>query len=230
MWLVLLLITACPALALCLISFKLLLDLSMEVIAVSASVTQLAAYTLSSARYLQHLYTELHTCHSAYRSEETNIILLLDVIKRLSCHNIEDSNPVLPILIDISGLACQILQLLQPRKLWGFNWIPITAQDKLSSSFETLTKKRSLLHLYVSQASYDAITDLRKAIDRPRKSTCPDNIITNMVPSLPNKISVWIYANSRGSWSSATMMSPASQRSVTGTNNYQTVESTCQAT
>jgi hypothetical protein len=138
----------------------------MEVIGGAASVSQLVVYISSSARTLHRLYTELRNGDSAYRNEETNIGLLLNILQRLERQDLEDHNPVLPVLIAISGLACQVLNLLQPRKVFGINWTPITAQDKLNSAFESLDKKRRLLHLYVSQTHHDALVDLRETIDR----------------------------------------------------------------
>lgn len=102
----------------------------MEVIAGIASVSQLVAYSISCAHSLGQLHTAL-TSNSAYRSEESNINLLLDVIRRLPTENIPESDPVLRILIDISGLACETLHLLQPK---NFGTGGTISQSKASSS------------------------------------------------------------------------------------------------
>jgi len=138
----------------------------MDAIAGAASVSQLVAYSFSSIRYLQQLYTELKTGNSVYRNEEKNISLLLDVIKRLSSQNVPDSDPILPILIDISGLACEILHLLRPKRLLGYNWTSFTTQDKINLAFESLDKKRKLLHLYISQANNEALVALRETVEK----------------------------------------------------------------
>jgi hypothetical protein len=138
----------------------------MEVVGGAASVSQLVVYISSSARTLHRLYTELHNGDSAYCDEESNIGLLLNILQRLARQDIGDHHPVLPVLIAISGVACEVLNLLQPRKVLGINWAPLTAQTKLKAAFESLDKKRLLLHLYVSQAHHDALVDLREAIDR----------------------------------------------------------------
>ncbi|KAF2827812.1 hypothetical protein CC86DRAFT_404855 [Ophiobolus disseminans] len=138
----------------------------MEVIAGAASVSQLVAYSFSSIRYLQQLYTELNTGDSVYRNEEKNVGLLLGVIKRLTDQNIQDTDPILPILIDISGLACEILSLLLPKRRFGYNWTALTAQNKIKAAFETLDKKQKLLQLYMLQANNDALFAIRTIIDQ----------------------------------------------------------------
>jgi hypothetical protein len=124
----------------------------MEVIACIASASQLVAYSVSCAHY------------SSFRSEETNINLLLDVIRRLSTQEIQESDPVLRILVDISGLACEILHHLQPKSVW-IRWNTITLRSKLASLFETLDRKAKLLHLYITQASSSALEAIRIAVD-----------------------------------------------------------------
>lgn len=138
----------------------------MEFVGCAASVSQLVVYISSSAASLQRLYVELRSGDSTYRSEANNIDLLLNIFQRLSRRTIEDCNPVLPILIAISGIACEVLCLLKPRRVFGINWTPITAQDRINSAFESLDKKRRILHLYISQAHHEALVDLREAIDR----------------------------------------------------------------
>jgi hypothetical protein len=138
----------------------------MEVIGGAASVSQLMVYISSSVRALHRLYTELHDGDSAYCDEEINIGLLLNILQRLARQGIEDHHHVLPVLIAISGVACEVLNLLQPRKVLGINWAPLTAQAKLKAAFESLNKKRRLLHLYVSQTHHDALVNLRETIER----------------------------------------------------------------
>ncbi|KAF1834160.1 hypothetical protein BDW02DRAFT_473231, partial [Decorospora gaudefroyi] len=123
----------------------------MEIIGTSASVSQLVVYISSSTNTLRKLYTELQNADSVYREEKTNIGLLLNILQRLAQQNIQDCNPLVPIIIATSGIASQVLHLLQPRRKFGINWTPITTQDRLSSAFESLEKKRRLLHLYISQ-------------------------------------------------------------------------------
>jgi hypothetical protein len=160
----------------------------MEVIASVSSVSQLVAYSFSSFQYVQRLYTALKNGHSTYRNEETNIVLLLDVIKRLPSQNINDSDAILPILIDISGLACEILHLLQPKQFLGINWTPITGPNKLVSAFEALNKKERLLHLYITQASNEALAAIQKAVGGPSANTSlssPDIMASPPSPTPP---------------------------------------------
>lgn len=137
----------------------------MEAIGSAASVTQLVVYLHSSATSLQRLYNRLAYGDSIYRDEATNIRLLLDILQRLSRHQVDDNSPVFPVLISISDIACQVLNLLQPKGLFGINWTLITSQDKIVSAFETLNKKRELLHFHLSQQHQDALVDLRKTIE-----------------------------------------------------------------
>ena len=143
----------------------------MELVGCAASVSQLVVYISSSAVSLQRLYVELRSGDSTYRSEANNINLLLNIFQRLAHRTIEDCNPVLPVLIAISEIACEVLCLLKPKRVFGFNWTPITAQDRINSAFESLDKKRRLLHLYISQAHHEALIDLREAIDRTGMSS-----------------------------------------------------------
>jgi len=144
--------------------------LNMEMIAGIASVSQLVAYSFSSFRCLFRLYVEIKN-DSEYRTESTYIVLLLDIIKHLSSQKIEDSDPVLPVLIDISELVCEIRRHLQPRSLWGFNWISGISRDLARSAFDALDKKRALLHLYISQTNNNTLATLQKTIDRQVDST-----------------------------------------------------------
>ena len=143
----------------------------MEVIGCAASVSQLLVYISSSAVSLQRLWTELRNSDLAYRTEETSINLLLDILQRLSRQDIKDHNPVLPVLIAISGTACQVLHLLQPKKFFGINWALITSQDKIQSAFQSLDKHRQLLHLYISQSHHDALINLRETIAHSSMAT-----------------------------------------------------------
>lgn len=138
----------------------------MDAISGAASISQLLAYSASSVRYLYRVYTELHSHHSIYHNEQTNVRLLLDVIKRVSSQNIDDSDSVLPILVGISDVACEIINLLQSKTILGVNWVLLTSRTRLSVAFEALEKKRRLLHLYVSQASNDAIRAIQATLDR----------------------------------------------------------------
>ncbi|KAH3907386.1 hypothetical protein HBI56_157610 [Parastagonospora nodorum] len=162
----------------------------MDIVAGAASVSQLIAYSLSSAHCLQQLYNELKNFGTSYRNEETNVCLLLDVIKGLSDQGVDDSDPILPILLDISRLACEILHLLQPRRLLGINWTPLTKQDELKSSFGALDKKQKLLHLRVSGETLTALRTVSRqgsffslapthtmATPPPPKFTCNNNNI-----------------------------------------------------
>jgi hypothetical protein len=130
--------------------------MKMEVIAGIASVSQLVAYSISCSRYLDQLNMALKNSQSTYRSEETNVNMLLDVIRRLPTEKILESDPVLRILIDISGLACEVLYLLEPKGFW-ISWSLITLQSKLIAGFEALNKKGNLLHLYITQTISTAI-------------------------------------------------------------------------
>ena len=138
----------------------------MELVGYAASISQLAVYLTSSAVSLKKLYTELRNGDSTYHSDATNIELLLNIFQRLRDQKIDNHDPVLPVLIAISGLATELLHLLQPRKKFGINWAPIIRQDKITSAFESLDKKRRILHLYISQAHQAALIDLRETIDK----------------------------------------------------------------
>jgi hypothetical protein len=174
--------------------------MNMEVVAGAASVSQLVAYSFSSLRYLQQLYTEIKICGSAYRNEEASLSLLLNVIRDLEKQGVSDSDPILPILIDVSRLACEILHLLQPRRLLGFNWTPFTKQDELKSAFRALDRQQKLLHLRVSG---EALTTLRAAVNR--QGTDLSLAPSNTMPTTPSKVIcpiscsklVFMIANSR---------------------------------
>ena len=137
----------------------------MEIVGCAASVSQLLVYIALSSGRLEKLCAELKDGYTTYREEESNISLLLRIIQRLSRQNIANEESILPVLIAISGLACHALHLLRPNKVLGINWTPITAHEKIKSAFQSLDKKRSLLHLYISQTHHDALVDLRETIE-----------------------------------------------------------------
>ena len=143
----------------------------MEVIGCAASVSQLVVYISSSAVALQRLWTELRNSDSTYRDEESNVNLLLNILRRLSNQDIQDHNPVLPVLIAISGTACQVLHLLQPKKIFGYNIAFISSHSKIQLAFRSLDRQRRLLHLYISQSHHEALTDLRETIAQSSMAT-----------------------------------------------------------
>ena len=146
-------------------------DMVMEIVGCAASVSQLLVYIALSSGRLEKLCAELKDGSSTYREEESNISILLGIIKRLSRQNITNEDSILPVLIAISTLACQALHLLRPNKVLGINWTPITAHEKIKSAFQSLDKKRTLLHLYISQTHHDALIDLRETIETSTMSS-----------------------------------------------------------
>ncbi|KAI8932231.1 hypothetical protein NX059_011110 [Plenodomus lindquistii] len=138
----------------------------MDVIAGVASVAQLGAYSLSTVRSLQQLYTELENRKSNYHDEERNISLLLRIIQRLASRDIKDCDHIIPILLDISGLACQILHLLRPKNRTAFFLSAFTNPGKLNLALEALDKKRPLLQLYISQVNNDTLAELHERLDK----------------------------------------------------------------
>ncbi|KAH6878082.1 hypothetical protein BKA58DRAFT_88408 [Alternaria rosae] len=146
-------------------------DMIMEIVGCAASVSQLLVYIALSSGRLEKLCAELKDGYSTYREEESNISILLGIIKRLSRQHIANEDSILPVLIAISTLACQALHLLRPNKVLGINWTPITAHEKIKSAFQSLEKKRTLLHLYISQKHHDALVDLRQTIKTSNMSS-----------------------------------------------------------
>jgi len=143
----------------------------MEIVGCAASVSQLLVYIALSSGRLEKLCAELKDGHSTYREEESNISLLLRIIQRLSRQHIENEDSILPVLIAISTLACQALHLLRPNKVLGINWTPITAHEKIKSAFQSLDRKRTLLHLYISQTHHEVLVDLREIIKTSNMSS-----------------------------------------------------------
>jgi hypothetical protein len=167
----------------------------MEVVGNVASVSQVVVYSFSTFRCLQKLYVELKSCGSAYHDEESNLSLLLGVIKSLSKQGVNDNNPILPVLIEICRLACEILHLLQPRILWGINWTHLAKQEELKSAFQALEKKRELLHLHLAQANNATLAALQEAVRKQQPNTQPNTVPPHemvqsppqsTVPYLPN--------------------------------------------
>ncbi|EMD89663.1 hypothetical protein COCC4DRAFT_106295, partial [Bipolaris maydis ATCC 48331] len=152
----------------------------MELVGCAASVSQLLVYLSSSAISLQRLYTEFVHCNSIYRDEATNIRLLLYTLQRLGRQHVDDDDhsPVLPVLISISGIACQVLHLLKPKRIFVIDWAPVTSKDKIILAFETLDKKRNLLHLYISQEHQEALVDLRQRVESSCEKLCVETPFT----------------------------------------------------
>lgn len=156
----------------------------MELVGSAASVSQLLVYLSSSVNGLKRLYAEIASCNSTYRDEATNIQLLLHTLQRFGHQQVvDDHSLVLPILISISGIACQALQLLKPKRIFGINWAPVTSKDKIISAFETLDKKRKLLHLYISQEHHKALLDLRQMVESSCKKPCAATPVTRSTRS-----------------------------------------------
>lgn len=154
---------------------------NMELVGCAASVSQLLVYLSSSAISLQRLYTEFVHCNSTYRDEATNIRLLLYTLQRLGRQHVDDDDdhsPVLPVLISISGIACQVLHLLKPKRIFVIDWAPVTSKDKIILAFETLDKKRNLLHLYISQEHQEALVDLRQRVESSCEKLCVETPVT----------------------------------------------------
>jgi len=138
----------------------------MEVIGCAASVSQLLVYVTSCSLSLHRLCSVLRRGRSIYRDDETNINLLLKILDRLPGQSKQADDPIIPILLAISGIACQALHLLRPKTICGIDWTPLISQDKIQLAFQSLDKQRRLLHLYISQAHHEALIDLRDTIGR----------------------------------------------------------------
>ncbi|CBX95717.1 hypothetical protein IAQ61_004550 [Plenodomus lingam] len=121
----------------------------MEAISIAASVSQIVVYSVSSIHYLRKLTSELTQGSSAYYEEEKSIRSLLDIVSRLYLQNeIDDSDHLLSILLDISRVSCDILHCFRPKIVWGLNLAPIINKDKILSSLALLDTKRKLLHIH----------------------------------------------------------------------------------
>lgn len=165
----------------------------METIAAIASISQLVVYSASSVRYVQRLFSESNSCHSASDSVQKNFNLLLGIVNRLPTQYAEKSDPLLPISRDISGLTIDTLNLLRPQRIFGFDWAPITNQERLKLSFASLEGKRALLHLHICAVSANLLVNIRQDISSQLKSatqSCRDIMPSESEPKRVMNLSI----------------------------------------
>ena len=136
----------------------------MEVVGCVASVSQLVIYTAASVASLGKLWDVLRCQNSFYRTEETNIQILLCACYNVSTCNAKADDPIFPILLNIFDAARRLLRSLEPRTRFGINWTPITEYEKIRSAFRGLEQQTVLLQLWYSRSHYDALVDLRNTI------------------------------------------------------------------
>ena len=133
----------------------------MDLVGATASIAQLAAYGHSVIQRLLHLYEAIRTGPAVYRDQKSNISILLDIVHRTCDQDSTQGEVILPLLVDISALACRILNLLDRKGFLGLNWTLLIRHEILSEAFTSLNGKRDLLHLHISERNQTVLSQIR---------------------------------------------------------------------
>ncbi|KAI9685090.1 MAG: hypothetical protein M1822_005482 [Bathelium mastoideum] len=137
----------------------------MDLIGETASVSQLVAYGGSVARCLLRLSRAIRHGPAAYRDQELNVSILLDIVQRVRWQERLQA-PITRLLQDISELAWKIQEFLRQRGFLGLNWSVIARSEAVSEAFAALNTKKDLLHLHISERSQVALNQIQSDINR----------------------------------------------------------------
>ncbi|KAI9660654.1 MAG: hypothetical protein M1821_010006 [Bathelium mastoideum] len=133
----------------------------MDIIASTASVAQLVAYSHSAVQKLFRLHQAVRNGPTSYSDQKTNISILLHIVRRISRQGILQEELVLPILVEISAIACRIECLLNQKGIFGYHWTSLGSCKTLSEAFFSLNTKRDLLHLCISGENQETLDQVR---------------------------------------------------------------------
>ncbi|KAF2235937.1 hypothetical protein EV356DRAFT_513510 [Viridothelium virens] len=136
----------------------------MDLIGLTASIAQLAAYGKSVARQLSRLYNAIRTGPDAYRDQASNISVLLNIVSRVGEQRTLQEESILLLLREISVLVGKIQNLLDQKGIFGLNWALIARSEALSEAFVALNTKRDLLHLYISERNHNVLSQIQNNI------------------------------------------------------------------
>lgn len=157
----------------------------MDVVSGIAGISQLVAYSHSTAQILIKLYKEVRGDSSYLNQHQSNVRVLLAIVDSL--HQRSTSNHILQILAEVAQVAQNTLSLItrsQNRGLFGLRWASITTDSELSEAFSVLREKRDILHLAVSADNHGRLaTNHSKTDIMPSSSTSSEgsNIGTTVV-------------------------------------------------
>lgn len=143
----------------------------MDILGGVASISQIVAYSLSTAQCLQRAYKSVRDGPVIYRSEKSNIKLLLDITADICGGAPETHERILPILVDISKISCQIFNLLERRSFSSFTWASLTTQRTLEQAFSNLTVKRQILHLHIGHTNNILLLKLSEEVSTMSQRT-----------------------------------------------------------
>ncbi|KAF2231983.1 hypothetical protein EV356DRAFT_506169 [Viridothelium virens] len=138
----------------------------MDIVGATASIAQLAAYCKSACQHLWQVYKAVRNGPAAFSDQSLNISILLNIIDRVRNQESFQERVILPLLVDISTLACKIHSLLERRGLFGLHWALFTKCEALSEAFTSLSAKRDLLHLHISERNHNNLSQIQIDIAR----------------------------------------------------------------
>ena len=136
----------------------------MDIVAGTASVTQLVAYSHVAVQRLVQLYKSAQEGSSFCRTQRSNIGFLLESIHRICTGETPNPDSILPLLITTAGLTTSLLILLKPKGTLYNRWLWITKGQEIESAFSALNDKTRLLQLHITERTYNLVADLQTHI------------------------------------------------------------------
>jgi len=143
----------------------------MDVIGGVASIAQLVDFGFSVTKSLIQLYKAVQNGPAAFRDQKFNVCLLLKITERICQRTSTDNESILLLFVQISDSIHSIINLLEQRGILGINWVLFTKSETLAAAFESLSRKRDLLQLHISEEGLELLYRIRSDITSMSKRT-----------------------------------------------------------
>jgi hypothetical protein len=129
----------------------------MDVVSGVASISQLANYGYSVTKSLIQLFKAVQHGPAAFRDQKFNVCLLLKITEKICQRSSSENESILLLFVQITDSVHSIINLLEPRGILGINWASFTKSETLAAAFESLSWKRDLLQLHISQEGFELL-------------------------------------------------------------------------
>jgi hypothetical protein len=133
----------------------------MDLISGVASISQLLHTGCAVTKSLIKLYKAIQSGPTEFQDQQFNIRLLLNITEGISKRASSKDESILRLFVQITDSVHTIINLLEKRGIFGINWILYTKSETLAAAFESLSRKRDLLHLHVSHEALDLLHQIR---------------------------------------------------------------------
>ncbi len=150
----------------------------MDPVAGVASVTQLAVYSQYAAKYLIRLYSTAHDALSFVKCQQEDILILLQVIHRISENSSLDLDLILPVLISIVDIAQTLSNWFDDPGVLGIKWTLVKRHSQIEEALKTLKDKSNLLSFYLVERNQTTLLGIEMRLKDIMNSKRSHNKVT----------------------------------------------------